>query len=211
LGVSIVRTGTREAELAKLLTNTWRYMKFAIANQFLVIAETAGMDYQTVYDAVTTDYPRAADLPGPGFAAGPCLLKDTMQLSAFTPDHFPMGQSAMQINEGLPAFLVDSMKRRHGSLAGKTVGLLGMAFKAESDDIRASLSYKLRKLLAWEGARVLCTDPYVVDPKLVSLEEVLRDSDMFVVGAPHRRYRGLEVGDRPFVDVWGIVAGRITL
>ncbi len=211
LGVSIVRTGTREAELAKLLTNTWRYMKFAIANQFLVIAESAGMNYQTVYDAVTTDYPRAADLPGPGFAAGPCLLKDTMQLSAFTPDHFPMGQSAMQINEGLPAFLVDSMKRRHGSLSGKTVGVLGMAFKAESDDIRASLSYKLRKLLAWEGARVLCTDPYVRDPKLVSLEEVLRDSDMFVVGAPHRRYRGLEVGDRPFVDVWGIVAGRITL
>ncbi len=82
-------------------------MKFAIANQFLVIAETAGMDYQDVYDAITPDYPRAADLPGPGFAAGPCLLKDTMQLAAFTPDHFPMGQSAMQINEGLPAFLVD--------------------------------------------------------------------------------------------------------
>jgi len=211
LGVTVVRTGTREAELAKLLTNTWRYMKFAIANQFLVIAESAGMDYQTVYDAITTDYPRAADLPGPGFAAGPCLLKDTMQLAAFTPDHFPMGQSAMQINEGLPAFLVDALKRRHGTLAAKKVGILGMAFKAESDDSRASLSYKLRKLLAWEGAQVLCTDPYVRDSKLVSQDEVLRDADMFVVGAPHRRYRGLDVGDRPLVDVWGIVTGRITL
>ncbi len=211
LGVSIVRTGTREAELAKLLTNTWRYMKFAIANQFLVIAESAGLDYQTVYDAITRDYPRAADLPGPGFAAGPCLLKDTMQLAAFTADHFPMGQSAMQINEGLPAFLVDSIKRRHGALAGKTVGLLGMAFKAESDDNRASLSYKLRKLLAWEGATVLCTDPYVPDAKLVSLDQVVRQSDLFIVGAPHRRYRGLDLGDRPVIDVWGVIAGRITL
>ena len=207
LGVSIVRTGTREAELAKLLTNTWRYMKFAIANQFLLIAESAGMDYQDVFDAITQDYPRAADLPGPGFAAGPCLLKDTMQLAAFTPDHFPMGQSAMQINEGLPAFLVDSHEATVRTLAGKTVGLLGMAFKAESDDSRASLSYKLRKLLAWEGAKVLCTDPYVRDPKLVSLEEALRDSDMFIVGAPHRRYRGLDIGERPLVDVWGIIAG----
>lgn len=211
LGVSIVRTGTREAELAKLLTNAWRYMKFAIANQFLVIAETAGLDYQTVFDAVTRDYPRAADLPGPGFAAGPCLLKDTMQLAAFTADHFPMGQSAMQINEGLPAFLVETIKRRYGELRGKTVGILGMAFKAESDDPRASLSYKLRKLLAWEGAVVLCTDPYVPDLKLVPLEQVMRDAELFVIGAPHRRYRDLDVGGRPVVDVWGIASGRITL
>ena len=165
LGASVIRTGAREAELAKLLTNTWRYMKFAIANQFFMIAESAGVDYQAVLDAIRRDYPRAADLPGPGFAAGPCLLKDTMQLAAFTADHFPMGQSAMQINEGLPAFLVGQMKARHGDLRGRTVGILGMAFKAESDDTRASLSYKLRKLLAWEGARVLCTDPYVQRPE----------------------------------------------
>ena len=209
LGATVVRTGAREAELAKLLTNTWRYMKFAIANQFFMIAETAGVDYQAVLDAVRRDYPRAADLPGPGFAAGPCLLKDTMQLAAFTADHFPMGQSAMQINEGLPAFLVSQIKGRHGDLRGRTVGILGMAFKAESDDTRASLSYKLRKLLAWEGARVLCTDPYVRDPRLMPLEQVLAEADLFVVGAPHRRYRELDLGGRPVVDVWGSVAGRI--
>ncbi|MGO9179227.1 MAG: nucleotide sugar dehydrogenase [Candidatus Limnocylindrales bacterium] len=208
---TIIRTTGREAELAKLLTNTWRYMKFAIANQFFMIAESAGVDYGAVLDAVRQDYPRAADLPGPGFAAGPCLLKDTMQLSAFTPDHFPMGQSAMQINEGMPAFLVGQIKARHGELRGRTVGILGMAFKAESDDTRASLSYKLRKLLAWEGARVLCTDPYVRDPKLVPLEQVLAEADLFVVGAPHHRYRGLDFGGCPVVDVWGSVAGRIVI
>ena len=203
LGVSIIRTGTREAELAKLLTNTWRYMKFAVANQFFMIADAAGVDYQAVLDAIRRDYPRAADLPSPGFAAGPCLLKDTMQLAAFTSDHFPMGQAAMQINEGLPAYLVSAMKRRYGELRGRTVGILGMAFKAESDDVRASLSYKLRKLLAWEGARVLCTDPYVHDPRLVPLADVLEASEILVIGAPHRAYRTLELGDRPVVDVWG--------
>ena len=109
LGLTIVRATTKEAELAKLLTNAWRYMKFAVANQFLLIADRAGIDYANVLHAIRHDYPRAKDLPGPGFAAGPCLFKDTMQLAAFTKDHFPMGQAAMQVNEGLPAYVVSSL------------------------------------------------------------------------------------------------------
>jgi len=203
LGVDTIRTTTREAELVKLLTNSWRYMKFAVANQFLMIADTAGVDYDRVLRAIREDYPRAADLPGPGFAAGPCLFKDTMQIAAFTSDHFPMGQAAMQVNEGLPAYMVTAMQRRFGDLNGRTVGILGMAFKAESDDTRASLSYKLRKLLSWAGARVLCTDPYVVDDRLVPVETVLRESEILVVGAPHRVYRDLDLSGRHLVDVWG--------
>jgi len=211
LAGGIVRTTSKEAELAKLLTNTWRYMKFAIANQFFMVAHQAGVDYAAVLGAIRQDYPRAADLPGPGFAAGPCLFKDTMQLAAFTSDHFPMGQSAMQVNEGMPAYIVSTLERRHGTLRGRTVGILGMAFKAESDDPRASLSYKLRKLLAWAGARVLATDPYVVDPRLVSLEAVLAESEILVIGAPHRAYRELELGDREVVDVWNALGRGIRI
>ena len=203
LGAETVRTTTREAELAKLFTNAWRYMKFAIANQFLMISDQAGADYNAILHAIRHDYPRATDLPGPGFAAGPCLLKDTMQLASFTADHFPMGQSAVQINEGLPAYIVDAMSHRFGGLAGKKVGILGMAFKAESDDVRASLSYKLRKLLQWAGAEVMCTDPYVADERLVDLDEVLAKSDILVLAAPHRAYRELSFEGREVVDVWG--------
>jgi UDP-N-acetyl-D-mannosaminuronic acid dehydrogenase len=203
LGVRVFRTTPMEAELAKLLNNTWRYMKFAIANQFFQIAHRSGIDYARVLDAVRHDYPRAADLPGPGFAAGPCLLKDTMQLSAFTPDHFPMGQAAMQVNEGLPNYIVDTLNSRK-PLQGRTVGILGMAFKGESDDPRASLSYKLRKLAAFKGARVMCTDPYVEDASFEPLEKVLHDSDVLVIGAPHKAYRGLELDGRDVVDIWGI-------
>ena len=211
LGTKTIRTTTREAELAKLFTNTWRYMKFAVANQFLMIADQAGVNYQNVLTAIRDDYPRARDLPGPGFAAGPCLFKDAMQLAAFTSDHFPMGQAAMQVNEGLPAHIVSALQRRYGTLQGKTIGILGMAFKAESDDTRASLSYKLRKLLSWSGARVLCTDPYVVDDRLVPLEDVLRESDVVVLGAPHTAYRDLQVGGKDVVDVWGAMGGGIRL
>ncbi len=211
LGPQIIRTTSKEAELAKLFTNAWRYMKFAVANQFFMVSHDAGVDYNRVLDAIRTNYPRALDLPSPGFAAGPCLLKDTMQLAAFTPDHFPLGQTAVQINEGLPAYVVAAMERRYGSLRGRTIGLLGMAFKAESDDVRSSLSYKLRKLLAWKGARVLMTDPYVADDRLVPLEQVMADADLLVLGAPHRAYRGLEVGGRDVVDVWGITGQGIRL
>jgi UDP-N-acetyl-D-mannosaminuronic acid dehydrogenase len=206
-----VRVSTKEAELAKLFTNTWRYMKFAVANQFFMIADQAGVDYTNVLRAIREDYPRAQDLPGPGFAAGPCLFKDAMQLAAFTSDHFPMGQAAMQVNEGLPAYIVAALERRYGGLKDKTIGILGMAFKAESDDTRASLSYKLRKLLSWSGARVLGTDPYVDDPRLVSLECVLEESDVLVLGAPHKAYRGLQVGGRDVVDVWGALGEGIRL
>jgi UDP-N-acetyl-D-mannosaminuronic acid dehydrogenase len=211
LAAKTIRTTTKEAELAKLFTNTWRYMKFAVANQFFMIADQAGVDYSNILRAIRDDYPRAADLPGPGFAAGPCLFKDTMQLAAFTADHFPLGQAAMQVNEGLPAYIVSALERRYGGLQGKTVGILGMAFKAESDDTRASLSYKLRKLLSWAGASVVCTDPYVSDERLVPLEQVLSQSDVLVLGAPHRAYRGLRIGGKDVVDVWGAMGAGIQL
>jgi UDP-N-acetyl-D-mannosaminuronic acid dehydrogenase len=211
LAARTIRTSSKEAELAKLFTNTWRYMKFAVANQFLMIADQAGVDYTNVLDAIRTDYPRAADLPGPGFAAGPCLFKDTMQLAAFTSDHFPLGQAAMQVNEGMPAYIVSALERRYGGLAGRTIGILGMAFKAESDDMRASLSYKLRKLLAWAGARVVCTDPYVNDDRLTTLDCVLQESEVLVLGVPHKAYRGLAVGGKDVVDVWGALGAGIRL
>jgi UDP-N-acetyl-D-mannosaminuronic acid dehydrogenase len=209
-GVEIIRTTPREAELAKLMTNAWRYMKFAIANEFFEIAHRRGLDYSRILHAVRTEYPRAADLPGPGLAAGPRLLKDTMQLAAFSPDQFPMGRAAMQVNEGLPGYIVDVLDTR-GPLVGRTVGILGMAFKGGSDDPRNSLSYKLKKLLGFKGAEVLCTDPYVRDPELLPLEQVVRQSDTVIVAAPHTIYRDIALGGCEVVDIWGMRGDGIRL
>ena len=194
-----------EAELCKLMTNATRYIQFAIANQFYMIAREQGLDFDRILHGCRHNYPRMAFLPGPGFAAGPCLLKDTMQLAAFSKNSFPLGHSAMLVNEGLPARLVE-LARRDGELSSKTAGVLGMAFKAESDDARDSLSYKLRNLLALETRRVLCTDPYVADPTLVPLERVLAESDVLFLATPHRAYRGLRVPHgRKVYDVWNCI------
>jgi UDP-N-acetyl-D-mannosaminuronic acid dehydrogenase len=200
---TIVRVEPEEAELAKLFTNSYRYIKFAAANQLFMMANDYGLDYERIRHAVVEDYPRAADLPGPGFAAGPCLLKDTMQLAAFNNNNFALGQASMQINEGLPLYLVSRMAARY-DLDSMTVGILGMAFKGESDDNRSSLSYKLKRVLKVRACSVLTTDPYVtVDPSLVPLERVLEQSDLIVIGAPHRLYADLDIS-QPVVDVWNL-------
>ena len=160
------------------------------------------IDFHRILHAMKFKYPRAAHMPAPGFAAGPCLFKDTMQMSAFNNNQFFLGHSAMLVNEGLPQFVVNRMQRRWPDLKNKTVGLLGMAFKAESDDTRESLSYKLKKILSLTSAAVLTADPYVVDPDLLPEAEVLERADLFVIGAPHQRYRDLNYLGKPVVDVW---------
>jgi UDP-N-acetyl-D-mannosaminuronic acid dehydrogenase len=188
-----------EAELAKLFCNAWRYLNFAISNQFYVMAEHFGADFHRLYQAMREDYPRMHSFARPGFAAGPCLVKDTMQLGAFNHGSFVLGQAAMMINEGLPYVLVQNIKR-NCPLSDLTVGVLGMAFKPNNDDPRDSLSYKLRKVLLLECRRVLCTDPHVPDPSLVSLAEVLEQADLLIVGAPHDCYRGLTFR-QPVIDI----------
>ncbi|MBI4822493.1 MAG: nucleotide sugar dehydrogenase [Deltaproteobacteria bacterium] len=194
--------GPTEAELAKIFTNAWRYIQFATANQFLMIAANYGLDFHRIQSALTREYPRMAGLPSSGFAAGPCLFKDTMQLAAADHHHFWLGHAAMLVNEGLPSFIVRHAKQRY-SLATMTVGILGMAFKANSDDPRESLSYKLRKALVYEAKEVLCTDVYIQDPSFASLEVVMQQADLLIVGAPHREYKDVEIAaDRPLIDVW---------
>ena len=204
LGVQTIAIPPIEAELAKLFSNVWRYVKFAAANQFFMIANDHGADFYRIHQAMTTNYERCRDLPKPGFAAGPCLFKDAMQLAAFNRDGFSMGHAAMLVNEGLPNYVVNQIKRTH-DLRDKTVGILGMAFKANVDDKRESLSYKLKKILLFEARQVLCSDAHIVDPELISTEELLRRSDVIIVGTPHREYRDLEVPPgKVFVDVWNM-------
>jgi UDP-N-acetyl-D-mannosaminuronic acid dehydrogenase len=198
---TIVPLEPEEAELAKLFTNTWRYIKFATANQFWMMANDFGLDFARIRHAISYDYPRAADLPMPGFAAGPCLFKDTMQLAAFNRNNFVLGHSAMLINEGLPLYLVSRLEDRF-DLPELTVGILGMAFKGGSDDPRESLAYKLRKILTLKTRETLCTDPYIVDDRFVPLDDVLKRADLLVIASPHPEYANLDT-DKPVVDMWG--------
>ena len=200
---NMIVVSPEEAELAKLFTNTWRYIKFAAANQLYTIANDFGVDFERVRHAITTDYPRAADMPGAGFAAGPCLFKDTMQLAAFNNNNFTLGHSSMMINEGLPLYLVSRIEKNY-DLSKMTVGVLGMAFKAESDDIRSSLSYKLKRILKFKAQSVICADALVNDDEaLIGEAELIDRADLVVIGAPHKRYASMPIS-KPVIDIWNI-------
>ncbi len=210
LTAQVVPLLPEEAELAKLFTNTWRYIRFAIANQLYMIANDFGLDFERIRSAMAYDYPRAADLPKAGFAAGPCLLKDTMQLAAFNNNNFILGHAAMLVNEGLPLYLVHRLEQRY-DLSTMTVGLLGMGFKADSDDPRSSLSYKLKRILRFKAASVLTTDPHVtVDADLHPLEEVLEKADLLVIGTPHAAYADLRPS-QPVIDIWDLYGDGVAI
>lgn len=190
-----------EAEIAKLITNTWRYINFSIANQFYMILEEKGFDFYKIKDALSKNYPRAADFPNAGFAAGPCLFKDTMQLAAYNRHNFTLGHSAMLVNETLPDFLVEKVKRKT-TLSGKKVGILGMAFKPNNDDNRESLAYKLKRLLSYENAIVLCTDPYIEEESFLPVNEVIQMSEIIFIGCPHKEYASLTIKDKLVINCW---------
>jgi UDP-N-acetyl-D-mannosaminuronic acid dehydrogenase len=204
-----VRLSPEEAELAKLFTNVWRYIKFAASNQLFMMANDFGLDYERIRSALAFEYPRANDIPRAGFAAGPCLFKDTMQLAAFTDNKFVLGHSAMLVNEGLPLYVVTKMGERFPDLSKMTVGILGMAFKSESDDTRSSLSYKLRRILRFRAGTVVCADPYVTtDHRLIAHDDLMEQADVIVIGAPHERYRALPT-DKPVIDIWGVTGNGV--
>ena len=194
-----------EAEFAKLFSNAYRYIEFAATNQFYMIAKSAGADYQAITQAMKHNYPRLESFPRPGFAAGPCLFKDTMQLAAFARNQFGLGQAAMQVNEGLVLQLVEDLRRAY-DISNMTIGLLGMAFKAEVDDTRASLSYKLKRTMQMFARDVLVTDPFVTtDPSILPFDEVVARSDMLILCTPHSAYADADLDGKPVVDVWGFL------
>jgi UDP-N-acetyl-D-mannosaminuronic acid dehydrogenase len=131
-----------------------------------------------------------------------------MQITAFAENRFTLGQAAVMVNEGVPLYVLGRLEQRF-DLTALTVGVLGMAFKAESDDPRSSLSYKLKRILTGKAARVLCTDPYVArDPDIMPLEIVVAESDLLIIAAPHREYADLRT-TKPVVDITNLLGNGV--
>jgi UDP-N-acetyl-D-mannosaminuronic acid dehydrogenase len=209
IGVKCLKSSPQEAELAKLFTNVWRYIKFAIANQFFMISNDMDLNYENIRQIIKWNYPRASDLPSSGFTAGPCLFKDTMQMSALLGNNFILGHSAMLINEGLPNYIVEKLKKRF-DLRNLTVGILGMAFKADVDDIRGSLAFKLRKLLIFECKEVLVTDVHIENKNFTQIDDVVSNCDLIIIGAPHKEYQNLNF-EKPVIDIWNLYGDGVVI
>ena len=201
----IVYCSLNEAEYSKLFSNAFRYSQFAVANEFYMLADKAGLNFNRIREITKQGYPRAEGLPSAGFAAGPCLLKDTMQLLSISRNNFSIGNSSMLVNEGLVLYLIDKLEKKF-DLKKKNIGLLGMSFKAECDDTRSSLSYKLKKFLIPKVKNVYCTDPFVkTDNNLVKLNFLLQKSDILILCVPHKKYQNLSIKNKELIDIWGFI------
>jgi len=150
-------------------------------------------------------YQRNSGIAKPGFTAGPCLLKDTMQLSSFLKSRFHLGYSAMSINESIPIYLVKNLEKKY-KLKNKTIGVLGMAFKAETDDIRDSLSLKLINYLKKNKIKYLYSDPYYKDEGIANEKNLIKKSDFIIVTVPHQKYKKIKIPKhKKVIDIWNII------
>ena len=199
----IIYTKIIEAELIKLFSNAYRYINFSISNQFYMMCQNQGLDFYKIRNIMKDNYKRNTNIPMAGFAAGPCLLKDTMQLSSFYKHKFSLFDSVMSINEGLPRFVFKKLKEKY-NLKKKTVGILGLSFKAENDDIRDSLSIKLLKYLKSKKIRTLQSDEYYKDKNNLDKNTLVKKSDIIIIATPHKAYKKLRISkNKILVDIWG--------
>ena len=201
----IIETEVIEAELVKLFSNAYRYINFSISNQFYMICQNLDLNFFKIINIMRDGYARNANIPMSGFTAGPCLLKDTMQLSSFYDHNFLLGHSAMSINEGIPKFIIKKLETKF-NLKKKTVGVLGLAFKAETDDIRDSLSIKLIRILKSKKIKILQSDEYFKAKENVSKKYLIKKSDIIILSTPHKAYKNLKFSkNKTVVDIWGLI------
>ncbi len=181
----IVQTTPVQAELAKIWTNILRYTHFALPNLLMMDCERYAANVFEVIELINRDYPRGG-IAQPGFTAGTCLRKDF----AFSEERSAapgMLLAVSRVNESVPLFLLEGAKRRLGSLANRKVAVLGLAFKADTDDERDSLSHKLIRLLERELADVAVHDPHVPTPTL-GFEEAVEQAEVVVVATNHTEF-----------------------
>jgi len=186
LGAPLVQTTPVQAELAKIWTNILRYANFALPNLLMMDCEQHGANVFEVIDLINRDYPRGG-MKMPGLTAGTCLRKDF----AFSEERSSapgMLLAVSRVHETVPLFLTEGVKRRlGGSLREKKFAVLGLAFKADTDDERDSLSHKLIRLLERELADVAVHDPVVASPTS-GFDEAVTGADVVVVATNHSEY-----------------------
>jgi UDP-N-acetyl-D-mannosaminuronic acid dehydrogenase len=185
LGAPIRQTTPVQAELAKIWTNIMRYATFALPNLMMMDCEQYDANVFEVVDLINRDYPRGG-MALPGFTAGTCLRKD-FAFSEERSNAPGMLLAVSRVNESVPLFLVQGLKRRLGPLSGRKVAVLGLAFKSGTDDERDSLSHKLVRLLERELADVAIHDPHVPTPTQ-SLGDAVLDADAVVVATNHPEF-----------------------
>ena len=201
----ILVTTPAGGELAKLFTNIYRYITFALANEFAIWSEMYGVDGSEIIKTANHNYDRC-NIPIPGFAGGPCLSKDGTFLDQNT-TFTSIVSAAWKLNESIPQHIINTIKKTDGNLFNKKISVLGLSFKSGSDDLRNSPSVKLTEILKSTGAKILIHDPYISSTN--SIEEVLEKPDIIIIATNHTEFKNIkeqinESNARIIYDVWSM-------
>jgi UDP-N-acetyl-D-mannosaminuronic acid dehydrogenase len=198
----ITITNSKTAEAAKIFNNVYRYVTFALANEFALVSEKMGVDAREAIELANRAYPRG-DIPMPGPAAGPCLRKDGFFLPNLSTDS--LTRIAWSLNESITVHIIETIERTYGKVYGKKIGVLGKTYKANVDDIRDSLAIKLiEELKMNKGAEVVSYDPYTTNSS--TLQDVL-NSEILILAVNHSAFNNINeemLKNVKFIyDVWG--------
>jgi len=177
----------KSVELAKILTNMYRYINFAIANEFAILALENNRNIYEILELINKNYKRGG-VAQPGFTAGPCLYKDGFFLLNNVP-FTELISISWRINENLPLYLLEKIKEKT-NLKDKKVAILGLAFKKNIDDTRNSLSFKLKKAFIREQCEVYLHDPFIKEYNQ-NIIEILKDAGVVVIAMNHDEYKKL--------------------
>lgn len=192
----IYETDATTAEMVKLMENTYRDVNIAIANEFSRLAEKFGVD---VWEAIrlANHHPRVEILrPGPG-VGGHCISVDPWFFVEGAPELTPLIYNARRVNDEQPHFVLEKVRQALGSLEGKQIAALGLAYKPDVDDLRASPAAEVVHLLQKEGAQVKAWEPFKPAAEMPgidmapSLEAALKDADAILLLAGHTEFAAL--------------------
>jgi UDP-N-acetyl-D-mannosaminuronic acid dehydrogenase len=203
----IILTDATTAEMVKLMENTYRDVNIAIANEFSRLADRFGVD---VWEAIgiANLHPRVNILrPGPG-VGGHCISVDPWFLVEAAPDLTPLIHTARQVNDSQPEFVCALIERALGTLQGKRIAALGLAYKPDVDDLRESPAFEVVHCLQERGAQVLAYEPFKPDFRHSTvanggtLEATLQDADALVLLVGHSELKALN----PIDTAWKTAA-----
>ncbi len=193
-----------EAEYSKLFSNSWRYIKFAVSNEFYMLSEQKNFNFNKVYNAMTKNYPRNNDLPKQGFAGGPCLPKDSIQLWNSCKKYSKLAYNSYIINQSMPKFIVNKLNKSI-KIKNQKIGVLGTTFKGGIDDERDSLSLDLIKYLKRKKAKVFFYDPNIVSKKHSNLNFIINNCKIIFIGTPHPEFKKINFKNKKVIDCWNFL------
>ncbi len=190
----IILTDATTAEMVKLMENTYRDINIAAANEFARLADRFQVDIWEAI-ALANRHPRVRVLnPGPG-VGGHCISVDPWFLVEAAPDLARLIRSAREVNDSQPAYIVDFIQRKLGNLKGKHISALGLAYKADVDDLRESPSIEVVRLLSESGAILTVFEPYKTSFDLegihssLNLKECLVDAEVLLLLVSHQQFK----------------------